>query len=313
MTGVLHPDLPHFIAFGAVYTELSRSGPDLWRSRNRGAPWQVAVALSTLGELSAFAGAISQDQFGQEIWIDSSDANLDLRFIQQLPKPPLMALSRGDEAPQFFVGQDSADLHFRPEGLPSAWLKALRWAHFGGLSLVRQPLAMRLLALAEGLKAEGKTLSYAPEFSLQMDSRYDETLERMCRLADVIQVSEAELRGLFRAQDYRLGLAQISAWNPDAVLLLQHGVAGHATLYRGREEWHAQIADHETVDPIGARESGLAGLIFSCLHHRAAPTQQHLRWAVAAEAAACGAAGFCPPSEALVATLAERVLLKSGL
>jgi len=189
----------------------------------------------------------------------------------------------------------------------------LRWAHFGGLSLVRQPLAMRLLALAEGLKAEGKTLSYAPEFSLQMDSRYDETLERMCRLADVIQVSEAELRGLFRAQDYRLGLAQISAWNPDAVLLLQHGVAGHATLYRGREEWHAQIADHETVDPIGARESGLAGLIFSCLHHRAAPTQQHLRWAVAAEAAACGAAGFCPPSEALVATLAERVLLKSGL
>ena len=32
------------------------------------------------------------------------------------------------------------------QGLPGGWAKAVRWAHFGSLSLVRQPLAARLVA-----------------------------------------------------------------------------------------------------------------------------------------------------------------------
>jgi len=140
-----------------------------------------------------------------------------LRFIQQFNKAPLLAVEQHTEPPGcFFIGNDSADLHFRPEGLPAGWLRALRWAHFGCLGLVRQPLAARLLALAEGLKAEGKCVSYDPNFRQLMDSRYDDTLERMCRLANVIKVSDEDLRGLFRCPDHHLGLGRISGWNPCA-------------------------------------------------------------------------------------------------
>lgn len=308
MSAVLHADLPQFIAFGEALTDLIRIGPDRWRSASGGSPWNVAVAMSTLGQLSAFGGAISQDLFGAEIWQRSQDANLDMRFIQQLPWPPLLAVVHEVQPPQyFFIGQDSADLHFRPEGLPMGWTRSLRWAHFGSLGLVREPLAARLLALAQALKSEGRLISYDPHFRAPpMDSRYDETLEQMCRMADVIKVSDEDLRGLFRVSDHRSGLAQIAAWNPGAWLLLTRGEAG-ATLYHGVEECTGLPPRVAVVDTVGAGDSALAGLLDSLMRDAGAPAEQHLRWALAAGAAACTAPGFAPPLPDFVAALAEDV------
>lgn len=310
---VLHADLPHFIAFGEALTDLVRTGADRWRSSCGGSPWNVAVAMSTLGQLSAFAGAISRDPFGAEIWQCSQEANLDMRFIQQLARPPLLAVVHEVDPPRyFFIGSDSADLHFHPEGLPAGWTRSLRWAHFGSLGLVRQPLAGRLLSLAEALKSEGRLISYDPNFrSPPMDGSYDDTLERMCQLADVIKGSDEDLRGLFRVADYRSGLAQIAAWNPSAWLLLTRGEHG-ATLFHGAEECTALPPRVEVVDTVGAGDSALAGLLDSLMRNAAAPAETHLRCALAAGAAACTAAGFSPPKPGLVAALADNVeLIKS--
>ncbi|MCV2354231.1 PfkB family carbohydrate kinase [Paucibacter sp. B2R-40] len=320
---MLHPDLARFVSFGEVRIDLVRAGDGSWRSACAGSPWQVAMAMSSLGELSAYGGAISSDLFGQEVWAACTDAHLDLRYLQQLPRPPLLNFIDADEAPEgFFVGADSADLHFRPEGLPAGWVKALRWAHFGGLGLVRQPQAQRLEALAAGLKAEGKKISYAPGFRTLMDSRYDDCLERMCRLADVIKVSPAELCGLFRTADYHSGLAQIGAWNSGAYVLLTRGAQG-ATLYSGTGEWHAappQLEDIAGKTALGLGDAAAAGLLLSLMREPAAAAEQHLRWAVAAASAACTACSdyalpraqpwTLPP--ALVATLAASVRVLPG-
>ena len=305
---ILHPDLPQFVAFGEALTDLIRIGPDRWRSACGGSPWNVAVAMSTLGQLSAFGGAISRDPFGNEIWAASREANLDLRFIQQLAHPPLLAVVHEVDPPRyFFIGQDSADLHFRPEGLPMGWMRSLRWAHFGSLGLAREPLAGRLLSLAEALKSEGRLISYDPNFrSPPMDASYDDTLEQMCRLADVIKVSDEDLRGLFRMSDHRAGLAQIAAWNPGAWLLLTRGAAG-ATLYHGVEECSGRPPRIHVVDTVGAGDSALAGLLDSLMRNAGAPAEHHLRWALAAGAAACMVPGFVPPLPGQVAALAEAV------
>jgi fructokinase len=304
----LHPDLPQFIAFGEAFTELARTGPDRWRSTHGGRPWQVAMVMSVLGQLSAFAGAVSRDPFGAEIWQCSQDANLDMRFIQQLQRPPLLAVAHDIEHPGFtFIGQDSADLNFRPEGLPQGWTRALRWAHFGALGLVREPLATRLRALAEALKVEGRLISYDPHFCAPlMDSSYDDTLQQMCRLADLITVSEADLRSLFRVSDHHTGLAQIAAWNPGAWLLLPRG-DGSATIYHGVEECSGRSPRVEVVDACGAAPAMMAGLLDSLMRQAGAPAEVHLRWALAAGAAACTAPGFAPPRPGLVAALADAV------
>lgn len=312
MTQILHPDLPQFVAFGEALTDLIRTGPDRWRSACGGSPWNVAVATSMLGQLSAFGGAVSRDPFGAEIWQRSQEANLDMRFIQQLPKPPLLAVLHEVDPPRrFFLGQDTADLHFRPEGLPQGWTRALRWAHFGSLGLVREPLAARLRALAEALKSEGRLISYEPSFRAPlMDGSYDDTLEQMCRLADVIKVSDEDLRGLFRVSDHRTGLAQISAWNPNAWLLLTRAEAGlpaGGTLYHGVEESSGLPPRVDVVDTAGASDSAMAGLLDSLMRDASAPAERHLRWALAAGAAACTAPGFAPPRPGLVAALADAV------
>lgn len=320
---MLHPDLARFVAFGEVRINMVRAADQSWHSACAGSPWQVAMAMSSLGDLSAYAGAISADLFGQEIWRACTDAHLDLRYLQQLQRPPLLNFVDAEDAPEgFFVGADSADQHFRPDGLPAGWVKALRWAHFGGLGLVRQPLAQRLEALAAGLKAEGKKISYAPDFRPLMDSRYDDSLELMCRLADVIKVSERDLCGLFRSADYHSGLAQIGAWNPQALVLLTRGALG-ATLYCGAGEWHAappQVEQLGAKSSLGLGDAATAGLLFSLMREPSAAPEQHLCWAIAAASAACTAASdyalaraqpwTLPP--ALVATLAAAVQVLPG-
>lgn len=310
---LLHADLPRFISFGEALTDFIREGEQQWRSVCGGGPWNVACAMARMGQLSAFGGAISQDLFGQALWQASADAGLDLRFIQQLPKPPLLAMVHELDPPKyFFIGTDSADLHFRAEGLPGGWAKAVRWAHFGSLSLVRQPLAARLVALAEQLASEGVRISYDPNFRAPpMDSNYDETLERMCKLATLVKVSDEDLCGLFRAKRYHVGLAQIADWNPDCWLMLTRGSQG-ATLFRGTQEVSALPPKIKVADTVGAGDCSLAGLLDSLMSRPDASLEQHLRRAMAAGAAACEKSGFAPPAPYRVNELEEQVTLRSA-
>ena len=111
--------LPQFVSVGEALTDLLRVGPNEWRSVPGGAPWNVAQVMAGFGVPSAFAGAISQDCFGDELWRTSVDVGLDTRFIQRYPKSPLLAIVHELSPPAyFFVGDDSADLYFDEDALP---------------------------------------------------------------------------------------------------------------------------------------------------------------------------------------------------
>jgi fructokinase len=63
----------------------------------------------------------------------------------------------------------------------------------------------------------------------------------------------------------------------------------------------------DVVDTVGAGDAALAGLLDSLMRNAGAPAEQHVRWSLAAGAAACTAPGFSPPSPPLVAALADGV------
>ena len=114
---------------------------------------------------TAFAGAVSVDVFGDALHGASVAANLDMRFLQRYAKSPLLAIvHRTDPPAYFFVGDDSADLHFDAALLPEGWRAHCKWVHFGGISLARQPLAGKLVALAEQLKQDGVRISFDPNY-----------------------------------------------------------------------------------------------------------------------------------------------------
>ncbi|CAN7306966.1 carbohydrate kinase [Pseudoduganella sp. LjRoot289] len=288
--------LPRFVSAGEALTDMLRTGPNSWSSQVGGSTWNVARVAARLGMSSAFAGAVSKDVFGQELAAANAAAGLDGRFLQQLDRAPLLAMVHELNPPQyFFIGDDSADLHFDASRLPAAWLDELRWVHFGGISLAREPLASKLLALAREVKVKGVRISYDPNFRALMDKRYDATLRSMTALADVIKVSDEDLQGLFRCDDADAAFAALRAMNPGASYLYTRGAQG-ASLYQDGTVCHAPAPPVTVADTVGAGDASIGALIYSMMTYGERPPGEHLRFAVAAGAAACESAGASPPA-----------------
>lgn len=146
---------------------------------------------------------------------------------------------------------------------PPGWRQARQWVHVGGISLACEPLAACLPGLAGQLKAAGVRISYDPNFRRPpMDAAaYAPMLERLCRLADLIKVSDEDLRGLFPDARPESGLARIRARNSRALLLHSRGAAG-ARLILPDGQRQAASPTIALVDSVGAgdaRDRGHAG------------------------------------------------------
>lgn len=302
--------LPRLVAAGEALTDMVRTGVDTWRSHPGGSTWNVARAMAGLGVPSAFAGAVSADPFGATLLAATVDAGLDPRFLQQVGQPPLLAVVHELDPPSyFFIGADSADLHFDPAALPAGWRGAVEWAHFGGISLAREPLASKLVALARELRAQGVRISYDPNFRSLMDARYDATLATMTALADVVKVSDEDLRGLFRCADADAGFALLRAMNPQAMFLYTRGAEG-AALHAGADVWQARPPPIGVVDTVGAGDASVAGLVASLMLRPGLEAGLHLAFSVAAGAAACTVQGAAPVGRAVVDRLLAAVRTK---
>lgn len=298
--------LPRFVAVGEALTDLIRTGDETWVSKVGGSTWNVARAASAQGIDSAFAGAISRCWFGDALQRANEAAGLDARFLQRVDRSPLLAIVVETAPPRYsFIGDDSADLHFDPPSLPAGWQQAADWVHFGGISLARPPLSDRLVALASDLHAAGVAISYDPNYRNLMDARYTPTFERMCRLAQVIKLSDEDLIGLTGTNDPMAALARVRSWNPQAWWLYTQGAAG-AHLFTPTGHWQASPPAIAVVDTVGAGDACIAGLLASRMLRQGGDPASHLAYAVAAGAAACQAAGAAPPTRDAVRSLAER-------
>jgi len=302
--------LPRFVAAGEALTDLLTTGPGTWTSQTGGSTWNVARVVARLGIPSAFAGAVSRDVFGLELAAANAAAGLDVRFLQQVDRPPLLAVVHERHPPRyFFIGTDSADLHFDPDRLPAGWQQSATWAHFGGISLARRPLADTLVALACDLKLRGTKISYDPNFRALMDEGYDATLRTMVGLADVVKVSDEDLRGLFRHDDTDAAFASLRALNPAATYLFTRGGDG-AHLVRPDGIWHAAAPRVDVVDTVGAGDASIGALLYSLMTWPEQAGGHHLRVAVAAGTAACRAAGAQPPALDAVLALADAIAVR---
>jgi fructokinase len=298
-------NFPAFIAAGEALTDLIIEDPaqHRWGSKVGGSTWNVARVMAALGVPSAFAGAISSDVFGDALWDASAGAGLDMRFLQRSSHSPLLAVVHQIDPPRyFFIGDDSADLQFEAAHLPTGWIGAVRWVHFGGISLAREPLAGKLVALAQALRAQGVRISFDPNYRQLMDHRYDATLRRMVALADVIKVSDEDLAGLFRTAELGTALATLRSWNRGATCLYTKGAEG-ASLLIGDREWHAAVPPVTVRDTVGAGDASIGALAYSMMYRGDSAPEAHLRFAVAAGAAACTVAGASPPTLETIAAL----------
>jgi len=298
-------DGTRFVVFGEALTDFIREDQDHWRSVPGGSCWNVARAAARLGIATGFAGAVSRDHFGDELFRLTSEAGLDLRYTQRLAKSPFLAMVLSKHPPRyFFVGDDSADVNFDLEALPAGWLDEAEIVHFGCISLVRQPHAARLLALAERVHAAGKRICFDPNYRTLMDDPgYHDTLVRMARVADYIKVSTEDLACLFPGAGPG-AFRELRALAPGAAILLTDGAAGMRLFADGREVFQPAFPV-QVADTVGAGDASMGGWMASLLGAPRAPLEAHVAFAAATAAVVCGHDGAYAPTRAEVEALLQ--------
>ena len=288
-------EFPLFVSPGDILTDLVRTGDSQWVSHPGGAGWNVARAVARLGLPTACVGSLGTDNFSDELWNASVAAGLDMRFMQRVERPPLLAIVHQTHPPAyFFMGENGADLAFDPALLPDGWMGQAKWAHFGCISLVRQPLGDTLAKLAAELRSRGVKISFDPNYRNLMEHGYEPTLRKMAALADLIKVSDEDLRLLFKTSEAD-ALAQLRAMNPAATVLVTRG-SEKATLIDGDTVIEAQPPRVEVADTVGAGDASIGGLLFSLMTAPQRTWAEHLAFALAAGAAACRHSGAHSPS-----------------
>jgi fructokinase len=293
-----------FVVFGEALTDFIREGDLHWRSVPGGSCWNVARAAARLGVPTGYAGAVSRDLFGDELWRLTEEAGLDLRYTQRVAKSPFLAMVYSKDPPRyFFVGDDSADLNFDLDALPPRWQEDAEIVHFGCISLVRQPYAAKLVALAERIHAAGKRICFDPNYrNLMEDPGYRDTLARMARIADYIKASDEDLACLFPGRD---GLRELRAMAPRAHVLHTQGAAGMQLLLEGRELFQPSLPV-KVADTVGAGDASMGGWMASLLARPEAPPEAHLAFAAATAAVVCGHSGAYAPTRDEVEALLAR-------
>ncbi|VVD83385.1 sugar kinase [Pandoraea iniqua] len=300
--------LPALLVFGEALTDLIRQPQGdgrQWVSRAGGACWNVARVTAAMGVPTGYGGAISTHApFGTELLALSEAAGLDARFVQAVDRPPLLAVvHRHDPPAYFFLGEGAADLAFDPQALPEGWQAAARVAHFGCISLVREPLASTLLDLAEQLHARGVAISFDPNLRNLMGPDYLATFARMARLATWLKLSVEDLRALYPTQADAAALTEVRRIAPQATVLLTDGERGMRLLTPDGIELAQPAYRVAVADTVGAGDASIGGWLASLSRAPDAPLATHLHHAAAAAALACTRTGAHAPTWDDVQTL----------
>ena len=286
--------LPSVVVFGEALTDVVQHSPGRWQGYPGGAPWNVARAMSRLGVPTAFAGSISTDSLGDELAQQSKSAGLDMRFLQRVDADPLVAIVPSSHPPRYFFAGE-ADLLFDVDQLPAGWLDAARLCHFSCISLARQPLGDRLVEVARRVKEEDKLISYDPNWRNLMDTRYRErTFPAMVELADIIKLSDEDLRQIYPGLNEEQALHTLRTMNASAQILFTRGAKGMA-LYAADVKFEQPAIAVEVADTVGAGDSSMAGWLASTLLGIQEP-HARLEFSAACASVSCSHAGAYAPS-----------------
>ncbi|VVO41203.1 carbohydrate kinase family protein [Pseudomonas fluorescens] len=293
--------LPRAVVFGEALTDLVQGLPGQWKGYPGGAPWNVARALSRLGVSSAFAGSVSTDSLGDEIVRQSETAGLHGGFFQRVDRDPLVAIVPSSRPPRYFFAGD-ADLFFDPDLLPQGWIDQAEVCHFSCISLARQPLADRLVKLARQAKGQGQRISYDPNWRNLMDSHYrEQTFPTMSALADMIKLSDEDLRHIYPGLTESQAMYELRALNPQAQILFTRGEHG-MVLHTPDNQYQQPAIAVDVADTVGAGDACMAGWLAADLLG-IADLKERLRFSAACASLSCRHAGAHAPALAEVKDL----------
>ncbi|MQA54163.1 carbohydrate kinase family protein [Pseudomonas piscis] len=229
-----------------------------------GSPFNVAVGLRRLGLDVALLAGLSRDYLGQRLRQVLDDEGVDTGYLQEFDAPSTLAMVAvgADGSPHYsFRGEGCADRQLLVEHLPELD-EQVRGLHIGSYSLVVQPIADTLLALARRERGR-RLISLDPNVRLgpQPDIQlWRQRIDELAGQADLIKVSDEDLEQLYPGQAPEVlirGWLQGSA----KLVFLTRGSQGATVFSQRHGHWSVATPKVQVADTVGAGDTFQAALI----------------------------------------------------
>lgn len=171
--------------------------------RAGGAPMNVAIGLSRLGQRVGFFSKVSRDIFGERIMAHLANEAVDTRLIirtDQLSTLAVVSLDAAGAARYSFYIENTADRSINEIELPPSLPKEIKVIHIGGsYSTVLEPSASSYAALVAREKSR-RLISYDPNIrdSVAPDLElWRRRVAELAAMAHLIKASEEDRAKLF--------------------------------------------------------------------------------------------------------------------
>jgi fructokinase len=248
------------------------AAPGSYQARVGGSPFNVAVALSRLGNRTALMARMAEDGFGRMLRDAAAAEHIDLAGAPHAGEPTTLAVVSVDSdagAGYDFYLQGTADWQWTDLELAQMDTDT-DVLHFGSLAAAIAPGSERIVNLAADVRAAGKVLvSYDPNVrpaALGTPADARGVVARCVRCAHVVKASREDVEWLYPGGAVDEVAALWSGLGAELVVVTD-GERG-ATAYRpGAEPVERPGRSAEIVDTIGAGDAFTAGMLSGLVRH----------------------------------------------
>ena len=288
----------------------SRTEPGRFDAHPGGGPCNTAVGLTRQGVATGFLGRLSSDEFG--VKLRNHLAGVDLSRVVITNDPSTLAIAHiapDGGASYAFYARGTADPGLTTAELPTLGDEVAA-LHMGTCALVFEPCGSTLEGVfLEERRTGTRFLALDPNVRMgivQDVDAYRARIVRMIAAADLVKVSDADIKALWPGEVVETRVAALAASGPAIVVLTRGG--DDLTAYRANSTTVTVPAQRvDVVDTIGAGDTANAAML-SWLQRRGDLTRAGvnaltnddvsamLTFAAKAAAITCSRAGANPPT-----------------
>jgi fructokinase len=293
--------LGRIVAIGEVvadiYRDESPSPVELpFTARPGGAPANVAVAASRLGEEAAFAGSVGRDLFGDFILRALEAEGVDTAAVRRCEPPTRTSLAfveigeDGDRSFTFYRSDPAADELISPEDVSEEFLSGASFVNFGSILLIKDPARSAVRRTAELARDLNVPAAFDVNFREHLWPGAEaarEAVDPLLDLSAIVKLGDDEISPLLGTESPEEAAKQLLERGVSLVLV---SLGPEGAFYATREfSGDVPAFEVEVVDATGAGDAFLAATLVYL--SEGSPDEERVREAVrrgtAAGALAC--------------------------